>query len=153
MQKRLIRAILDHIDDMTRRISDIDSIINDQLKDLQDALKAIQEIPGIAKRSAQTILSEIGTDMSRFPTDGHLARWSGLAPGNNESAQKRRSGRTTKGNNTLKTTLIQCAQIAKRTKGSFFKAQYERLFNTERKVNHYLKKLEELGWSAPIVQT
>lgn len=194
VQKRLIRAILDHIDDMTRRISDIDSIINDQLKDSQDALKAIQEIPGIAKRSAQTILSEIGTDMSRFPTDGHLARWSGLAPGNNESAQKRRSGRTTKGNNTLKTTLIQCAQIAKRTKGSFFKAQYERLvvrrgknratvavahsmliavyhmlkdnvpfvdlgenyysqFNTERKVNHYLKKLEELGWSAPIVQT
>ena len=191
LQKKLIRAILDHIDDMTRRISDIDDIINGQLKREQDVLKRLQEIPGIAERSAQIILAEIGTDMSRFPTDGHIARWSGLAPGNNESAQKRKSGKTTKGNNTLKTTMIQCAQIAKRTKGSFFKAQYERLvvrrgknratvavahsmmiaiyhilkdgvpfkdlgeeyytqFNTEKKINHYLKKLESLGWTPSV---
>ena len=127
LQKRLIRAILDHIDDMTERIKDMDGIISDQLEKEEAALKRLQEIPGIAERSAQIILAEIGTDMSRFPTDGHLARWSGLAPGNNESAQKRKSGKTTKGNNTLKTIMIQCAQIAKRTKGSFFKAQFERL--------------------------
>lgn len=191
VQKKLIRAVLDHIDDMTRRIGDIDNIINDQLNKEQDALKRLTEMPGIAERSAQTILAEIGTDMSRFPTDGHLARWCGLAPGNNESAQRQKHGRTTKGNNTLKSTLIQCAQVAKRTKGSFFKAQYERLvvrrgknratvavahsmliaiyhmlkdnqsfvdlsedyytqFNPEKKIQHYLKKLEELGWSPSI---
>lgn len=191
LQKKLVRAILDHIDDMTRRIEDMDAIVSDQMKKEETALKLIQEIPGIAERSAQIILAEIGTDMSRFPTDGHLARWSGLAPGNNESAQKRKSGKTTKGNNTLKTTMIQCAQIAKRTKGSFFKAQFERLvvrrgkkratvavahsmmiaiyhilrdgvpfkdlgedyytqFNTEKKINHYLKKLESLGWTPSI---
>lgn len=191
LQRKLLRAILDHIDDMTKRIEDIDKIIKDQMQDVQKELDRIQEMPGIAERSAQMILAEIGTDMSRFPTAGHLARWAGLAPGNNESAQRRKSGRTTKGNNTLKTTLIQCAQVAKRTKGSFFKAQFERLvvrrgkkratvavahsmliaiyhmlkentsfkdlgedfytqFNTERKINHYLKKLESLGWSPSI---
>ena len=127
LQKKLIRAILDHIDDMTRRIEDLDSIVSEQLAKEEVALKRIQEMPGIAERSAQIILAEIGTDMSRFPTDGHLARWSGLAPGNNESAQRKKSGKITRGNNTLKTILIQCAQIAKRTKGSFFKAQYGRL--------------------------
>ena len=191
LQKKLVRAILDHIDDMTRRIEDMDDIIRGQLEEEETALKRIQELPGIAERSAQIILAEIGTDMSRFPTDGHLSRWSGLAPGNNESAQRRKSGKTTKGNNTLKTTMIQCAQIAKRTKGSFFKAQFERLvvrrgkkratvavahsmiiaiyhilkdgvpfkdlgedyytqFNTEKKINHYLKKLETLGWTPSI---
>lgn len=191
LQRKLLRAILDHVDDMTKRIEDIDKIIKDQMQDVQKELDRIQETPGIAERSAQMILAEIGTDMSRFPTAGHLARWAGLAPGNNESAQRRKSGRTTKGNNTLKTTLIQCAQVAKRTKGSFFKAQFERLvvrrgkkratvavahsmliaiyhmlkentsfkdlgedfytqFNTERKINHYLKKLESLGWSPSI---
>lgn len=127
LQKKLIRAILDHIDDMTRRIEDLDGIVSEQLAKEEVALKRIQEMPGIAERSAQIILAEIGTDMSRFPTDGHLARWSGLAPGNNESAQRKKSGKITRGNNTLKTILIQCAQIAKRTKGSFFKAQYGRL--------------------------
>ena len=191
LQKKLIRAILDHIDDMTRRINDMDSIIRGQLEKEETALKRLQELPGIAERSAQIILAEIGTDMSRFPTAGHLSRWCGLAPGNNESAQKRKSGKTTKGNNTLKTTMIQCAQIAKRTKGSFFKAQFERLvvrrgknratvavahsmiiaiyhimkdgvpfvdlgenyyslFNTEKKINYYLKKLESLGWTPSI---
>lgn len=127
LQRKLLRAILDHVDDMTKRIEDIDKIIKDQMQDVQKELDRIQEMPGIAERSAQMILAEIGTDMSRFPTAGHLARWAGLAPGNNESAQRRKSGRTTKGNNTLKTTLIQCAQVAKRTKGSYFKAQFERL--------------------------
>jgi transposase len=127
MQKRLVSAILDHIDDMTRRIADMDDIINDEMKAYEKAIKAIDEIPGIASRSAQVILSEIGLDMSRFPTAAHLASWAGLSPGNNESAGKRKSGRTCKGNQTLKTTLIQCAKVAVHAKGSFYKAQYERL--------------------------
>lgn len=76
---------------------------------------------------AQTIISEIGVDMSRFPTASYLCSWAGVAPCNNESADKRRSGRTTKGNITLKTTLIQCAHGASKRKGTFFYAQYQRI--------------------------
>lgn len=127
IQKKLVSAILDHIDDMTRRISDMDDIINGEMRAYEQAIKAIDEMPGIAPRSAQVILSEIGLDMSRFPTDAHLASWAGLSPGNNESAGKRKSGRTCKGNKTLKTTLIQCAKAAVRKEGSFYKTQYNRL--------------------------
>ena len=192
LQRTLIRAILDHIDDMTRRIADIDNIINGQMKEYEEAIKKLEEIPGIGRRSAQVILAEIGLEMSRFPTAGHLAAWAGLAPGNNESAGKRKNSSTRKGNITLKTTLIQCAKTAKKKKGSFFKAQFDRLcvkrgknravvavahsmmiaiynmlkydvpfqdlgedyynqFNTEKKINHYLKKLQNLGWQLPIV--
>ena len=87
----------------------------------------LEDIPGIAKRSAQVILSETGLEMNRFPTEAHLCAWAGLAPGNNESAGKRYSGKTRKGNPTLKTTLIQCAKTAKKKEGSFFKAQFDRI--------------------------
>ena len=70
-------------------------------------INALEEIPGVGKIGAQTIIPEIGKDMSRFPSASHLCSWAGVAPGNNESAGKRRSGRTTNGNLTLKTTLIQ----------------------------------------------
>ena len=191
LQRKLIRAILDHIDDMTRRINDIDGIVEGQMKAYEEAISKLQEIPGVGKRSAEVILAEIGLDMSRFPTAGHLAAWAGLAPGNNESAGKRKSGKTRKGNTTLKTTMIQCAQTAKKSKGSYFKAQFDRLvvkrgknrakvavahsmliaiyhmlkfdvpfrdlgedyynhFNTEKKINHYLRKLQNLGWEPPI---
>lgn len=191
LQKKLIRAILDHIDDMTRRINDIDDIVEGQMKAYEEAISLLQELPGVGKRSAEVILAEIGLDMSRFPTAGHLAAWAGLAPGNNESAKKQKSGKTRKGNPTLKTTMIQCAQAAKRKNGSYFKAQFDRLvvrrgknrakvavahsmliaiyhmlkfnvpfhdlgedyynhFNTEKKISHYLKKLQKLGWESPI---
>lgn len=127
LQKKLVRAILDHIDDMTRRIADMDDIVKGEMKAYEEAMERLEEIPGIAKRSAQVILSEIGLDMTRFPTAAHLCAWAGLAPGNNESAGKRYSGKTRKGNATLKTTLIQSAKTAKNKKGSFFKAQFERI--------------------------
>lgn len=191
LQKKLVKAILDHIDDMTRRIADMDNIIKGEMDKYDDAIKRLEKIPGIGERSAQVILAEIGTDMSRFPTAKHLCAWAGLAPGNNESAGKRYSGKTRKGNKTLKTALIQCAKTAKKKNGSFFKAQFDRIatrrgknratvavahsmlisiyymlknnepfsdlgesyytqFNTDRKINHYLKKLGELGWQMPL---
>lgn len=126
-QKLLVRAILDHIDDMSKRIKELDDIVNDQMKGYEDDIKKIDEITGVGKRSAEVILSEIGKDMSRFPTDSHLCSWAGLCPGNNESAGKRKSGKTNKGNRHLKCILIQCAKSAKQNKNSFFFAQYQRL--------------------------
>lgn len=84
-------------------------------------------MPGISKISAKNIIAVIGTDMSRFPSERHLSKWAGICPGNNESAGKRRSGRTSKGNALLRTTLVQCAQVASMTKNTFFAAQYSRL--------------------------
>jgi len=91
------------------------------------AVSLLDTIPGINPAAAQIILAEIGIDMAQFPTEGHLSRWAGVAPGNNESGGKRYSGRTTKGNRTLKSILVQCAYAAIRTKDSFFKARYQRL--------------------------
>ena len=127
VQKRLVLAIINHIDDMTRRIQEMDELIEEEMQRYEEARKRIDDIPGIGINSAQTILAEIGMTMEQFPSAAHLASWSGLSPGNNESAGKRKSARTCPGNKTLKTTMVQCAKSASRTKGSFFKAQYDRL--------------------------
>src|SRR6266480_3085318 len=84
-------------------------------------------IPGVSRLSALTILSEIGTDMSRFATAGHLVAWAGMCPGQNESAGKRNRTRLRKGAPWLKTMLVQCAWAAKRKKDSYYKAQFFRL--------------------------
>jgi len=126
-QKMLVRAILDHIDDMSRRIKELDDVIDQQMKGYEDAIKKIDEISGVGKRSAEVIVSEMGVDMSRFPTDAHLSSWAGLCPGNNQSAGKRKSSKTNKGNKHLKSILIQCAKSAKKDGKSFFHAQYQRL--------------------------
>jgi transposase len=84
-------------------------------------------IPGVGDLSATTILAEIGLDMSRFPTAGHLLAWAGLCPGQNESAGKRKSSRQRKGDRWLKTILVQCAWAAKNQKNSYYRAQYNRL--------------------------
>lgn len=127
IQKQLVKAILDHIDDMSNRIKHLDDIIDNQMKGYEDAIKKLDEMPGIGKRSAEVIVAEIGIDMDRFLSAAHLASWAGLYPGNNESASKRKNAKTTKGNKNLKSTLIQCAKSAQKNKGSFFHAQYQRL--------------------------
>jgi transposase len=73
------------------------------------ALERLDTIPGVAKRSAEQILAELGDDMSRFPTAAHAASWAGMCPGNHESAGKRKSGKPRKGNRWLRATLIECA--------------------------------------------
>ena len=84
-------------------------------------------MPGIGELAARVLLSEIGTDMSRFPTAGHLISWAGLCPKNDESAGKRRSTRMRKGAPWLKTTLIQCAWAGARKKGGYLQSQFHRL--------------------------
>jgi transposase len=93
----------------------------------RDLIKLLSTIPGVSILSATTILSEIGRDMSRFPTGGHLVAWAGLCPGQNESAGKVKSTRLRKGAPWLKTMLVQCAWAAKRKKDSYYKAQFFRL--------------------------
>ena len=92
-----------------------------------DLIHQLESIPGVSKVSALAILSEIGADMSRFATAGHLIAWSGLCPGQNESAGKRKRTRLRKGAPWLKTMLVQCAWAAKRANNSYYKAQFFRL--------------------------
>ncbi len=92
-----------------------------------EAMRLLKSIPGVSRLSALTLLSEIGLDMNRFPDAGHLVAWAGLCPGQNESAGKRKSSRLRKGAPWLKTMLVQCAWAAKRTKDSYYKAQFFRL--------------------------
>jgi transposase len=91
-----------------------------------EAARRLATIPGVGERSAQAIVAEIGTDMSRFATAAHLASWAGLCPGNDVSAGKRRSGKTTKGSVWLRTTLVQVAWAASHTKGTTLSATYRR---------------------------
>lgn len=86
MEKELIRKVVDHIDDMTKRIGEMDDMLRDYLQPYEETIAKLDEIPGIARRSAETILIETGLDMTRFPSARHISSWAGLAPGNNESA-------------------------------------------------------------------
>ena len=89
--------------------------------------RALQTIPGVGKRTAEVIIAEIGVDMSRFPSAGHLASWAGMCPGNHESAGKRRSGRARKGDAALRSALCEAAWAAARTKDTYLAAQFHRL--------------------------
>jgi transposase len=92
-----------------------------------EAIALLDTIPGVNQQTAEKMLAEMGLDMSRFPTAGHLATWTGLAPGNHQSGGKRYSGRTTKGNEALTTTMVVAAWTAVRTQDTFLKARYHRL--------------------------
>jgi transposase len=94
---------------------------------LREAVELLQTIPGVGQRVAETIISEIGVDMSRFPTAAHLASWAGICPGNHESAGKQLSGKTRKGNIYVRGALTQAAWAATRTKNTYLAAQFRRL--------------------------
>jgi len=123
----LLKLHLDQIDALDAAIASIDKEVEGNLEPFRAAIELLSAIPGISQLSARVILSEIGLDMSRFETAGHLLSWAGLCPRNDESAGKRRSTRMRKGAPWLKTILIQCGWAAMRTKGTYFQAQYYRL--------------------------
>ena len=110
LQRKLLAQIIDHIDDLNRRIGELDKLVQEYMAEYEAAIEAIDEIPGIARRSAEVILAEIGLDMGRFPSAAHLCSWAGVCPGNYQSAGRRKHGKTTKGNKALKTILTQCAK-------------------------------------------
>jgi len=128
LQRELFSEVLLIIEEQTRQIERLDAMIEKYTKEeYAKAAAALDAIPGIGWVSAEQILAETGIDMSQFPSADHLCAWAGLSPGNNESAGKRKSGKTRKGNKTLKKTMIQCAASAINKKDSFFHAQYQRL--------------------------
>ncbi len=123
----LLQLHLRQIDALDAAIATIDQEIEGSLAPFRTAVELVSTIPGVSTLSAQVIVSEIGTDMSRFPTAGHLLSWAGLCPRNDESAGKRRSTRLRKGAAWLKTVLVQCAWAASRKKASYLQAQFLRL--------------------------
>jgi len=120
-------AIQDIDRNVTALITRMDREVEAGQASFQSLILLLTTIPGIDVLAARIILSEIGLDMTRFPTAGHLLSWAGLCPRNDESAGKRRSTRLRKGDRWLKTLLVQCAWAARRKKGSYFNAQFHRL--------------------------
>ena len=123
----LLGLHLRQYDALAAAMADIDAEVDRDLDPFRVAVGLLRTIPGISDLSAQAIVAEIGTDMSRFPTAAHLVSWAGLCPRNDESAGKRRSNRLRKGDPWLKTALVQCAWAATRKKGSYLQAQFQRL--------------------------
>jgi transposase len=123
----LLRLHLRQVEALDAAIAEIDAEVDRDLDPFRQAVRLLRTIPGVSDLTAQVIVSEIGIDMSRFPTAGHLISWAGLCPRNDESAGKRRSTRLRKGAPWLKTTLVQCAWAASRKKASYLQAQFQRL--------------------------
>jgi len=123
-----IDAAIRRIDQrVAEQIERVDAEAADRQPPFRELIPCLCAIPGVSFLSATAILAEIGRDMSRFPTAGHLIAWAGLCPGQNESAGKRKSSRLRRGAPWLKTMLVQCAWAAKRAKNSYYSAQFHRL--------------------------
>jgi transposase len=128
LQRRMMKELLIHLDELNAHIRNLDDEIDNFMKpEEKQAVSAIEDVAGIGHTSAQAVISVIGTDMTRFPDDAHISSWAGLCPGDNESAGKRKSGKTRKGNALLRSTLVTCAHAATRNKGSYFYAQFMRV--------------------------
>ena len=123
----VLAELLGQIDNLEDTIARFDQQIEVYRAPFDDAIQLLDTLPGVGRETAEVIVAEMGADMSRFPTARHLAAWASLAPGNHESAGKRFSGRTRKGNQALRQGLIQAAHAAAHTKGTYLAAQYHRL--------------------------
>jgi transposase len=122
----LLRTLLKQIDFLEGLIAQFDARIEEAMAPLAEAAGRLRAIPGLGERAAEVIMAEVGPDMTPFPTAGHLSSWAGLCPGNDLTAGKRRSGKTTKGSQWLRTTLVQVAWAASHTKETIFSACYHR---------------------------
>ncbi len=123
----VLTELLCQIDSLDETIARFDQEVEAYCRPFEEAIQLLDTIPGVARATAEALVAEIGADMSRFPSANHLAAWAGVAPGNHESAGKRRSGKTRQGNKSLGAALNQAAHAAARTKNTYLNAQYHRL--------------------------
>jgi transposase len=123
----LVAQQLSHIDDLDELIARLSAEIAERVRPFEDELARLDAINGVGRMTAEVIVAELGTDMSRFPSDRHAASWAALCAGNHESAGKRQSGKTRKGNRYLRTALVEAAQAAGRSRNTYLSAQYHRL--------------------------
>jgi len=123
----LVGLALEHLEQLEAMIAQLDAQVDRVIAPFSTARDHLDTITGVGKRAAECIIAEIGTDMTRFPTAGHLASWAGLCPGNNITGGKRKSGKTTKGNRWLREVLDQCAWSATRSRNTYLAAQFWRL--------------------------
>jgi transposase len=126
-QRFLLAQQLAHLDDLDEALAALDAEVAARLRPFAAQVAQLDAIPGVGQRTAEVLLAEVGADVRRFPTAAHLASWAGMCPGNHESAGKRLSGRTRKGNQALRAALIQAAHAAGRTKHTYLAAQSQRL--------------------------
>lgn len=124
----LLKMLLEQVEFVEKQIEQLTTRIGAVLPSpFVEAVGRLQTVPGIDRRAAEGIVAELGADLKTFGSAGHLASWAGICPGNHESAGKRRSGRTTKGNVWLRVLLVQCAWAASRSKGTYLQAMFRRL--------------------------
>lgn len=126
-QKVVLASLLDHLEFMEAQIEKLDAEVAERLKPFDELIDRIDAIPGMGRRNAEEILAEIGTDMSRFASPGHLASWARLCPGNNESGGKRSPTSIGPGNRWLRSALVEAGWASSRTKNSYLRAQYYRI--------------------------
>jgi transposase len=125
--KFMLRMIKKDIEQTKALINDLDKEIANQLQPYAEELSLLKQIPGMGEQTAGALIAEIGVDMDVFPDEKHLASWAGMSPGNNESAGKKKSGRTTHGNKNVKAVLTESAWAASKTKNTFLSSKYKRL--------------------------
>ena len=124
---RQLRELLDHVEYLEGAIDRPGGRIAAALAPYAAHVEYLQSIPGVNRQEAETIIAEVGVDMTRFPTARHLASWAGICPGNHESAGKRRRGRTRKGSPWLRAALVEAARASARSQRTCLGAQYRRL--------------------------
>lgn len=121
------REVLEHLDELNTRLMTLNERIRELTAPHESIIERLVAIPGVDRYTAEVILAEIGSDVTPFPTAKHLASWACLCPGNNISANKQRSGKTRRGNNWLRTALVEAAWAASRTKATYLSSQFHRL--------------------------
>jgi transposase len=126
-QRFLVAQHLAHIDFLDDSIARLNGEVAQRMAPFEEEIVRGDPVPGVNRRTMEVVIAEIGVDMSRFPTSDHLTAWAGLAPGNNESAGKRKGGKTRKGSRWLRTILITAAHAAAKKKGSKLARQYHRI--------------------------
>ena len=126
-QRMMLQSQLRHLDFLEEEIGRLNEEVAERMRPFEGAVARLDAIPGLGRATAQEVLAEIGVDMARFPSAGHLASWAKVCPGNNQSAGKRKSSRSGHGNPWLRAALVQAAWAAARTKRSYLAAQYRRL--------------------------